>query len=72
VLGSARTDDIHLARQVAGAITQFRGLSDVESPSLMLGLAGAGYFLLRLCNAEIPSVLLPPVASGSPLGEKVM
>jgi lantibiotic modifying enzyme len=68
VLGSARTDDIHLARQVAGAITQFR---DVESPSLMLGLAGVGYFFLRLCNAEIPSVLLLPVASDLPSGEKV-
>ena len=63
VLGSARTDDINLARQAAGAITQFRGLGDVESPSLMLGLAGVGYFFLRLCNAEIPSVLLLPVAS---------
>lgn len=69
VLGSARTDDIHLARQVAGAITQFRGLGDVESPSLMLGLAGVGYFFLRLCNAEIPSVLLLPVASVLPSGE---
>ena len=63
VLGSARTDDIHLARQAAGAITRFRGLGDVESPSLMLGLAGVGYFFLRLCNAETPSVLLLPVAS---------
>ena len=71
VLGSARTDDIQLARQVAGAITQFRGLDDVESPSLMLGLAGVGYFFLRLCNAEIPSVLLLPVASDLPSGEKV-
>ena len=62
VLGSARTNDIHLARQVAGAITQFRGLGDIESPSLMLGLAGVGYFFLRLCNAEIPSVLLLPVS----------
>ena len=70
VLGSARTDDIHLARQVAGAITQFRGLGDVESPSLMLGLAGVGYFFLRLCNPEIPSVLLLPVVSDVPSGEK--
>jgi hypothetical protein len=66
VLGSAKTDDIHLARQVAGAITQFRGLGDVESPSLMLGLAGVGYFFLRLGNAEVPSVLLLPVASRAP------
>ena len=71
VLGSARTDDIHLARQVAGAITRFRGLSDVESPGLMLGLAGVGYFFLRLYNSEIPSVLLLPVASDLPSGEKV-
>ena len=71
VLGSARTDDIQLARQVAGAITQFRGLDEVESPSLMLGLAGVGYFFLRLCNAEIPSVLLLPVASDLPSGAKV-
>ncbi|HWE18422.1 MAG TPA: lanthionine synthetase LanC family protein [Hyphomicrobiaceae bacterium] len=71
VLGSARTDDIHLARQVAGAISRFRGLADVESPSLMLGLAGVGYFFLRLCNAEIPSVLLLPVARDLPSGEKV-
>lgn len=65
VLGSARADDIHLARQVAGAITRSGGLADVESPGLMLGLAGVGYFFLRLCNAEIPSVLLLPVAGDS-------
>ena len=70
VLGSTRTDDINLARQVASAITQFRGLGDVENPSLMLGLAGVGYFLIRLYNAGIPSVLLPPVASDLPSGEK--
>jgi hypothetical protein len=68
VLGTARTDDMHLARQAAGLITQLRGLGDVESPSLMLGLAGVGYFYLRLCNAEIPSVLLP-VAGDLPSGE---
>lgn len=68
VLGSARTDDIHLAGQAAGAIAQFR---DVEIPGLMLGLAGVGYFFLRLCNSEIPSVLLLPVASDLPSGEKV-
>ncbi|WP_445216973.1 lanthionine synthetase LanC family protein [Bradyrhizobium sp. Pa8] len=66
VLGPARADDIHVARQAASAITRFRGLADVESPGLMLGLAGAGYFFLRLCNAEIPSVLLLPVASDVP------
>jgi hypothetical protein len=70
VLGLARTNDINLARQVASAITQFRDLGDVESPSLMLGLAGVGYFFLRLCTAGIPSVLLPPVASVLPSGEK--
>ncbi|GAB4060503.1 lanthionine synthetase LanC family protein [Catellatospora paridis] len=57
VLGSARMDDLHLARQAAGAISRFRGMGDIESPSLMLGLAGVGYFYLRLCDAEIPSVL---------------
>jgi lantibiotic biosynthesis protein len=71
VLGSARTDDIHLARQVAAAITKFRGLGSVESPSLMLGLAGVGYFFLRLCNAGIPSILLLPVARDLPSGEWV-
>jgi len=31
-----------------------------ESPNLMLGLAGIGYFLLRLCDSsKYPSVLLP-------------
>jgi class II lanthipeptide synthase len=70
VLGPARADDINLARQVAGTITKARGLVDVESPSLMLGLAGAGYFLLRLCNAETPSVLLPPVGSAFSSGEE--
>ena len=71
VLGLARTDDIRLARQVAVAIAQFPGLGDVESPGLMLGLAGAGYFFLRLGNAEVPSVLLPHAGSDLP-GEKEM
>ena len=30
-----------------------------ETPSLMLGLAGIGYFYLRLADPEIPSVLIP-------------
>lgn len=41
------------------------GLPDAnETPDLMLGLAGIGYFYLRLADpARIPSVLLPVVAS---------
>ena len=62
VLGSARADDMNLAGEVASTITKVCGVGDVENPSLMLGLAGVGYFLLRLCNAETPSVLLPPVS----------
>lgn len=61
VLGPTRTDDIRLAREVAGTITRRGGLDDIESPGLMLGLAGVGYFLLRLADADVPSVLLPPV-----------
>ncbi|MEU8007099.1 lanthionine synthetase LanC family protein [Catellatospora sp. NPDC049111] len=57
VLGSARTGDLHLAGQVADATTRFRGPGDIDSPTLMLGLAGVGYFHLRLCDAETPSVL---------------
>ncbi len=30
-----------------------------DEPGLMLGLAGFGYFYLRLANPEIPSVLIP-------------
>ncbi|MFL5735104.1 MAG: lanthionine synthetase LanC family protein [Chloroflexia bacterium] len=34
------------------------GFQSGESPSLMVGLAGTGYFYLRLCNPTTPSVLL--------------
>jgi lantibiotic modifying enzyme len=30
---------------------------ELESPSLMVGAAGAGYFLLRILDASLPSVL---------------
>jgi lantibiotic modifying enzyme len=30
-----------------------------ETPNLMLGLAGIGYFYLRLAQPQVPSVLLP-------------
>jgi hypothetical protein len=34
------------------------GVQGGENPSLMLGLAGVGYFYLRLCSPSTPSVLL--------------
>jgi lantibiotic modifying enzyme len=33
--------------------------SGVEAPGLMHGMAGIGYFYLRLCRQNIPSVLFP-------------
>ena len=33
------------------------------SPSLMTGLAGVGYFYLRLYNPSIPSMIMPRVES---------
>jgi lantibiotic modifying enzyme len=35
------------------------GTQDGETPSLMLGLAGIGYFYLRLHDRSVPSILLP-------------
>lgn len=35
------------------------GLPGGATPGLMLGLAGTGYFYLRLARPEVPSVLLP-------------
>lgn len=35
------------------------GFVSGESPSLMRGLAGIGYFYLRLSDPDVPSVLLP-------------
>jgi lantibiotic biosynthesis protein len=35
------------------------GTHSEESPNLMLGLAGVGYFYLRLAAPQLPSVLLP-------------
>ena len=34
------------------------GVGGGETPSLMLGLAGIGYFYLRLYNATVPSILI--------------
>ena len=35
------------------------GTYDGTTPALMLGLAGIGYFYLRLANRSLPSILLP-------------
>jgi lantibiotic modifying enzyme len=35
------------------------GTHSGETPNLMLGLAGIGYFYLRLAVPQVPSVLLP-------------
>jgi lantibiotic modifying enzyme len=35
------------------------GATGGETPGLMLGLAGAGYFYLRLNDPAIPSILIP-------------
>lgn len=37
------------------------GIRNGETPSLMLGLAGIGYFYLRLHDSSLPSILLPRV-----------
>ena len=42
------------------------GLSGGRNPSLMVGLAGIGYFYLRLAFADVPSVLLPGRALDGP------
>ncbi len=36
----------------------FRGIKDGDTPGLMLGLSGIGYFYMRLYNSKIPSLLL--------------
>jgi hypothetical protein len=68
-LGEELTDDPSLAFEVAcNGITRYAtsghmwpcGTSGGETPGLMLGLAGTGYFYLRLHNPAIPSVLMVP------------
>lgn len=35
------------------------GIDQGATPALMLGLAGIGYFYLRLCDPAVPSILIP-------------
>jgi class II lanthipeptide synthase len=67
VLGSEWSDGVALAHSVANAgIETYAkrghvwpcGTGRGETPSLMLGLSGIGYFYLRLHDAAIPSVLI--------------
>ena len=68
VLGQEWTDKGSLAFEVAeaGIAVSKRqggvwpcGVDPGETPSLLLGLAGIGYFFLRLFNPTIPSILIP-------------
>jgi lantibiotic modifying enzyme len=34
------------------------GIAGGETPNLLLGLAGIGYFYLRLYNTHVPSILI--------------
>ena len=65
-LGSAKRDDLSLARQAASVISRSNELGDLDRPGLMLGLAGVGYFFVRLYDTETPSVLMPPVFGDGP------
>jgi lantibiotic modifying enzyme len=72
-LGTARAG-IEASRREGGAWSF--GVRKEENPSLLLGLAGIGYFYLRLHSPAIPSILmvrpddfstkLGPVTGGSP------
>lgn len=42
-----------------------------DDPSLMLGKAGVGYQLLRMCRPSVPSVLLPGLPEQSPAHSRV-
>lgn len=68
VLGQECVHKSHIAFDVAqaGIETSKRragawacGVDQGETPSLLLGLAGIGYFYLRLHNSAIPSILAP-------------
>ncbi|TMD47462.1 MAG: hypothetical protein E6I93_14365 [Chloroflexi bacterium] len=67
VLGQECADGSALAFKVANAGIEMYarhsrhwpcGAGGGETPSLMLGLAGIGYFYLRLYNATVPSILI--------------
>jgi class II lanthipeptide synthase len=67
VLGKDRADASGLAYKVAGdGIDRYAtpgrswpcGTGGSETPSLMLGLAGIGYFYLRLHDQTTPSILI--------------
>jgi hypothetical protein len=64
VLGQEFRDGLALARTAAAArianlptSQRVKPCADIEPLGLMLGLAGVGYFLLRLCNPSIRSPL---------------
>ncbi|MDJ0944430.1 MAG: lanthionine synthetase LanC family protein [Kiloniellales bacterium] len=70
ILDEDRPDDIGLVHRVAGlGIQLYSRAGNVwpcgipeETPGLMLGLAGIGYFYLRVADSSVPSTLepLPP------------
>jgi lantibiotic biosynthesis protein len=73
VLGPERAQDEALAAAVAQVGREryatrpgapWPGETGGETPGLMLGLAGTGYFYLRLNNAAIPSILIPRYEDG--------
>lgn len=67
-LGRKHETYLHVAHQVAlVGIDKYSGVgrqwpcgTKGTTPSLMLGLAGIGYFYLRMANPGIPSVLMQP------------
>ncbi len=52
-------DVADVGRAVISSDNESGGLFDTDEPGLLLGLAGTGYFYLRLSNQQIPSVLVP-------------
>jgi lantibiotic modifying enzyme len=70
VLGGRWTRGADLAAQTAAAGADWYGPAGTwpcgagsrETPGLMLGLAGIGYFYLRMAGVSAPSVLRPQVA----------
>lgn len=66
VLGEEQEACLKLSQEVAGNGIrkyahghQWPSGTRGESPSLMLGLAGIGYFYLRVADSRIPSILMP-------------
>jgi lantibiotic modifying enzyme len=80
VLGEELAEDRKLVAEVANAgVERYAkrgglwpcGIGGEETPSLMLGIAGIGYFYLRLHTPKIPSILILQPESFSERAHKV-